>query len=116
MIWLPDHEPKREKQKWSTFRGAIGRIRTSDPQLRKLMLYPAELRPQLEKLTIFVSERGDVIWPRQIQLSYDRLVKYSSSEFIQPSQHVRQVLFNPLQVLQTVRKKKLTNHIWINVL
>ncbi|MDQ5952701.1 MAG: hypothetical protein QG626_830 [Patescibacteria group bacterium] len=33
--------------------GASGGIRTPDPQLRKLMLYPAELRPLLEKLPKF---------------------------------------------------------------
>jgi hypothetical protein len=31
--------------------GAPGRIRTSDPQIRSLVLYPAELRARLEGAT-----------------------------------------------------------------
>jgi hypothetical protein len=31
--------------------GALGRIRTSDPQIRSLMLYPAELRAHLVEAT-----------------------------------------------------------------
>jgi hypothetical protein len=29
--------------------GALGEIRTPDPQIRSLMLYPAELRAQIQK-------------------------------------------------------------------
>ena len=34
-------------QQMSNFTGAPGTIRTSDPQIRSLMLYPAELRARV---------------------------------------------------------------------
>ena len=36
----------------AVFSGAGGRIRTPNPQIRSLMLYPVELRPQTEKVGI----------------------------------------------------------------
>ena len=40
-------------------RGAPGRIRTSDPQIRSLVLYPAELRmPDDWRITYYTSPRA----------------------------------------------------------
>ena len=44
-------------EKWRNT-GAPGRIRTCDPKLRRLVLYPAELRALAASLACFADERN----------------------------------------------------------
>ncbi len=78
--------------KWSSYGGSIlnapQRIRTSDPQLRRLLLYPAELRAQVTKLmglSGLEPPTSRLSGVRSNQLSYRPIIVMERVKGIEPS-------------------------------
>ena len=46
--------------------GALGKIRTPDPQIRSLVLYPAELRARADRIRVFSVKTQAPTWAKDL--------------------------------------------------